>query len=177
MFWRRAFAAAPSASDMTIYSPGFRLGWRRTGTSSALFASLRPAPRLRGAPRCSGSDTAALIQLPSARHALALREWCAHAANDSERPVHLHAGRVSMRNPIAPAAKLNTRTISEILSLRATPRRAEDHYPTPAARAPFRRARAPSFPTPQIVVIGAALPAAEATRRRGGLRGEPPYPR
>ena len=29
--------------------------------------------------------------------------------------------------------------------------------------------------TPQIVVIGAALPAAGATRRRGGLRGEPPY--
>ena len=29
--------------------------------------------------------------------------------------------------------------------------------------------------TPQIVVIGAALPAAEATRSRLGLRGEPPY--
>ena len=46
VFWRRAFAAAPSASAMTIYSPGFRLGWRRTGTSSTLADSLRPAPRL-----------------------------------------------------------------------------------------------------------------------------------
>ena len=72
-----------------------------------------------------------LIQLPSARHALALREWCADAADASKRHLYRPEGRVRVRKRLdAPDAKPVKKYPHAILRIPATSRRAEEHHPT-----------------------------------------------